>query len=227
MEELFHGRLAPITHSMGFIKRPCADVVQGFLDWQRPIQNSRGVSIEVQTIDGNFEYCLKQLLPLTSVERRRFLFLPTKSEWTAFFDNGHQGSDVFTPLSFLAENLKCDAVRSTYISENSKKGWPAIIFELYGPEEADFLNYKRSISLAFDGKKWSFSDSGEVQYYENTKQYTASSLKERFNFETLDKYLRSIGIMAFDSNYYGLSESPSILVEKFGATAIGLQEFGL
>src|SRR5262245_28318856 len=102
MNDLFGGKLAPITNTIGFIRCDCSRAAQAFFDWQEGIQTKRGVSLIEGKIHGDFESAIRRLLPLTSVERRRYLFVPTRSAWTAFLDNGHQGTDVFSPLSFLA-----------------------------------------------------------------------------------------------------------------------------
>ena len=122
MRELFAGRLAPITYEAGFIECDCARVVEEYLRWMEPIQRNRGVRLVSAKVNESLENTLRRLLPLTSVEARRFLFLPTASPWTTYFDNGHRSSDAFPPMSELAQTIGCRAIRCTYIPENSPTG---------------------------------------------------------------------------------------------------------
>jgi hypothetical protein len=102
MKELLDGRFAPITHSIGFIRCDRDVAANAYRRWQEIIQSKRNVTLSSRSVSGRLEDVLQSLLPLTSVEARRFLFVPTRSEWTAFLDNDHQATDVFSPLSFLA-----------------------------------------------------------------------------------------------------------------------------
>ena len=102
MRLLFDDRLAPITSDIGFIEAPAADAVAAFLDKEGPIHGPYGRTFTRTAIAGTLEEVLQKLLPLTSVHRLRHLFIPTASRWTAYIDNGHQGTDVFSAVSSLA-----------------------------------------------------------------------------------------------------------------------------
>lgn len=227
MNELLGGKFAPITNTIGFIQCECTRISQDFFDWQQGIQAKRGVSLIKTEIHGGLESAIQKLLPLTSVERRRYLFLPTRSQWTAFLDNGHQGTDVFAPLSYLAKILSCEAVRATYAREVLGKRYPAVILEMYGPNRSVFLNYVRSIGVGYDGKKWTFVSSGEVQPFELVDQYTNRSVKDRFTPEMLDRYLKVLGIDAFDPAFYRPNDQPALLIEKTGPISPAAREFQL
>ena len=226
MDDLFGGKLAPITNTVGFLRCDHSRASQAFLDWQQGIQEKRGVSVFRDTIQGNFAAELERLLPLTSVERRRYLFIPTKSDWTAFFDNGHQGTDAFSVMSYLAKTLSCNAVRATYIPEGRKQ-YPAVMLEIYGPDPSYFLNYVRSVSTAFDGKKWTFATGGETLSFEQTEKYLNRSKKDRFTPEMLNAYLESLGISAYDETFYCHEGKEAFLVRKTGPLAPAAREFQL
>lgn len=56
---------------------------------------------------------LARLVPLTSVERRRYLFVARcGGEWTAYFDNGRTGSDISSKIGRLALRVRCRGVRA-------------------------------------------------------------------------------------------------------------------
>lgn len=92
MHALLDDRLAPLTSEIGFLEAARDEAVDAFGKWQAPIQRNRGVRLIRHNVSGGLERVLSALLPLTSVERRRHLFVPTVSPWTAYFDNGHQGT---------------------------------------------------------------------------------------------------------------------------------------
>jgi hypothetical protein len=178
-------------------------------------------------IHEGFQSEILRLLPLTSVERRRYLFIPTRSNWTAFLDNGHQGTDAFSHISYLAEKLKCEAVRVTFVPDDHSERYPATILEIFGSDKTDFLNRVRSISVAFDGRKWAFSAEGAVQSFEDIQRYTDRVLKNRFTGELLEAYLRHLGISAFDESFYSPNGEAAVFVEKVGPIAPASREFAL
>jgi hypothetical protein len=235
MPLLLDDRLAPITSEIGFLEAPCATAARSFVEWQAPIHEARGVTLRIRRVDGSLEAVLLALQPLTSVERRRHLFLPTRSAWTAYLDNGYQGTDAASTMSFLAERLHCRALRVVQV-ENTVTSqhrsacgqYGATILELYGPEQTDFLNYVRSVSVANDGGRWVFDQAGTVQPFEDTARYQARRIQDRFTPDMLADYLRALGVRAFEEDFYMPPGDPTaLLVEKIGSTAPNMQEYSL
>src|SRR6188768_3186725 len=103
MQLLFNDQVAPITSEIGFLETDARSAAQGFIEWQTPIQRNRDVSLRQSVVKGSLREVLDHLLPLTSVERRKFLFVPTVSRWSAYFDNGFQGADAASVVSYLAK----------------------------------------------------------------------------------------------------------------------------
>lgn len=227
MEPLFDGKYAPITDTIGFIRCGPAQVADFFVEWQRPIQERRGVSFSSRSITGSLEAKISHLIPLTSVERRRYIFVPTRSNWTAFLDNGHQGTDAFSPLSYMADKLRCEAVRVTYTPGTRGSSDLAVIWELYGPHIVESSNTIRAVFVADDGNGLIFSQSGKVQAYEYAEKYSNRLKRDRFTPQMLDLYLRALGIEAFDENFYQPDDQAAILVEKSGPSAPASREFQL
>jgi hypothetical protein len=227
MKTLLDGKYAPITDTIGFIRCSAARAADFFIEWQRPIQNKRGILVDTASIKGRLETKIRRLMPLTSVERRRYIFIPTHSNWTAFLDNGHQGTDAFSPLSYMAEKLSCEAVRATYDPGTRGNSDLAVIWELYGPNLVDFSNTVRAVFVTDDGNGLIFSESGKVQPYEDVEKYSNRLKRDRFTPQMLDHYLRALGIEAFDENFYQPEDQAAILVEKFGPIAPTSREFQL
>jgi hypothetical protein len=231
MQLLFGDSLAPITSTVGFLEVPSDTAVEAFLFWQSRIYQRLGISLAVKNIEGDLKSVLLQLLPLTSVQRRRLLFIPTASGWTAFFDNGWRGTDAAAPMSYLAGQLKCRGIRVVAVphtmreaSRTAKGRYGATILEVYGTDGKTV----RSICAANDGGKWVFYQSGQPFLFERTERYKERRVKDRFTFELLDEYLRGIGVCAFDPEFY-LAESsdPAQLISKIGPLAPSVKEYTL
>ncbi len=221
---LLNGRLSPITYEIGFLEAERDTVLRAYLNWMRPIYAPRGIQLTSRPVRGNLEQVLRTLLPLTSVLERRYLFVPTRSPWTAYFDNGHQGTDAFPPMSYLARTIRCRGMRVTYVPENFIEPYPSRTLEIYGPDATDFLNFIRSVGLV-DDDGWTFCATGTVQPYEEPDAYTAKRVKDRFPVALFQRYLRDMGVIAFDQGFYLADEA--VLVEKVGDTHPRSKEFGL
>ena len=217
---LLDDRLVPLTDTIGFLRCPIEVAVAAFLEWQRAIQKERGVRLHERKVAGPLDGLLRGLFPLTSVERRRFLFLPTNSDWTAFIDNGHHGTDAFPPISYLAQVIGCAGIRATDARPGATQG--GTIFEMYGPELTDWLNIERAIYATLIDGRWSFGMSGTMLSFENPAFYKRKRIKDRFNSDVLKQYLGELGIWAFDIDFY---RHEGILAEKSGVSAPGMQLF--
>ncbi|MGH6615873.1 hypothetical protein [Sphingomonas sp.] len=222
---LLDNRFSPVTNSIGFLKCDPDRAARAYMDWQAGIQAKRGVRLAQEPVSGPLLNALRSLLPLTSVETRRFLFLPTRSPWTAFLDNGHDGTDVFAPISFLAQQLGCEGIRATatpHAPEDRLFG--ATILEIYGPHKTEFLNYIRSVASTCDGYGWSFSAAGTVQPFEDPARYAQRKIQSRFTLEMLNAYLNAMGIDAFDMDFYLPDNRAAIRIEKIGPSAPAMRE---
>ena len=227
MGDLFDGKFSPITDTMGFFKCDFARAIRGFCERLEPILAEQGVFLVKREVHGTFKGAIKTLLPLTSVERRRYLFAPTRSEWILFLDNGHQGTDASSPLSYLARELSCEAVRATYSSGKHTKRYPSVIIEIFGPTRTHFLNYVRSISAAYDGRKWEFATGGEPQSFEQIEMYSRKSVRDRFTPHMLDSYLQAMGIRVCEKDFFIPGDEAAVLIEKVGPIAPAAREFEL
>jgi len=224
VEFLYNDRLAPITSEFGFLKCDVETAASAFYKWQTVIRLSRGQSLEMTEItSGSLEDILYQLLPLTSGMRTRFLFIPTRSQWTVYFDNEWSGSDPSSVVSYLAEEIDCLGVRVVWVPNTFKGGKKgrlgAVIFEVYDKPNP-ILNIRRSIYLVNEGNwsnKWDFGTSGEPFAFEQTERYKARRKTDRFTPEMLDAYLKELGIDAFSEDfYYATKEKPAKLVSVKG-----------
>jgi hypothetical protein len=233
MKLLYDDRYRPITSTIGFIAGSTGAVTDAFVSWMTPIQSKRKVVLRKKFRYGPLDTVLEGLLPLTSVERRRFLFVPTTSQWTAFLDNGHKGTDAFSVLSFLSKRLgmrSCavTAIRAKGSGPDALNKFDALGMEVYEPVDTDFLNFGRTLSLADDDGKLIFTERGAPFPFEQTSRYSLENLRDRFTLDILADYLRHLGINAFDQEFYeSTAASPAIFIEKQGPTAPKLEEFSI
>jgi hypothetical protein len=222
---LLSEKLAPITTSMGFIEAETDYVVDGFIEWREEIITKAGWKriVEKRSINGNLDAVLRSLLPLRMGDITKFLFIPTTSKWTAYISNGYRGTDP-SVIGYLAERLQCRTIwivanphtlQKTGIPRRGRQG--ALIFELYGPAQGEWLNLIRQIRLDNNAGKWEFEQSGEPLSFENVEGYKAKKVSERFSFELFNRYLHELRIDPFREDFYlAGGADPCFLVQLKG-----------
>ena len=214
MKYLLDNKLAPLTFSWGFLEAPVEAVNNSYLSWQKKILHS----VKVEAINLSLADALRGLEPLDTGSQR-VLFLSTKGNWTACFDNGAKGGNASTFVGELAERLKCRGVTCGAVpntltkSDRGKLGtWGAVKFTLFAPEPRQRLNIDRSVSVINDVRGWKFDTLGTVQPFEQVDRYAAKRIAERFTPEMLEEYCRALGIELFDENFYG---GPGVLTYSY------------
>jgi hypothetical protein len=229
---LLDNSFAPVTFDIGFIDVETGDVARKFIEWQELIQKKRGVSLASRRISGELADILRVLEPLTSIERRRHLFVPTNSNWSAYFDNGWRGGDPASVIATLCELHGHRGVRASCVPHKPSKvnggSQGSVVLEVYGPKGLPILNTERSIFAAYNGSKWEFGTHGKPLPFENIAAYEAKRVRDRFTPELLQKYLGELGIDAFNLEYYCADKgTPAVLVEKRGPIATGAKTYGI
>ena len=201
----------PVTSDMGLIDAFPTDVVSELLEWH----NSIDIHYERSSIDTSLSEAFQALLPLSHSQQRR-LFVSTKSDWTACFQNGTQGSDPFPAMSTLA--VKMGVLSMRVCSTPPKAVWPATMWEVYAPESLGGkppLCYRRSIAAANDGGRWVFEEGGEPFDFERPEFYQRRLKRERFPRELLAEYLEHFELQPFDDEFYRVgTASPAILLQQ-------------
>lgn len=227
---LLEDRWAPVTSELGFLELDAERAARAYASWQGGLLAPRGITVGVHPVSGTLEQTLSTLLPLNNAERRRHLFIPTRSPWTAYVDNGWQGTDAASTMSYLAQALGCRGMRVVAVPHTlreDKGRYGAVIFELYGPQRTHWLNYLRTLYAANDGGRWVFGQSGEPFPFEKLEQYQARKVRERFTFDMLREYLLHLGLAPFQEDFYLPPGSSAWLVEKTGPVAAAQKEYTL
>jgi hypothetical protein len=135
-----------------FRGKPFAQLSNAFVEGYSEIDPEIGTGTELIK---PFGAALSETLvrePLTTPAARD-LIIETRSPWTAIFSNGLRINDVHNPVSYLLTALKRRRLeipvpdRSDTSSPDALWIWGAVKLTLYGPEETDWLNRSRHISV--------------------------------------------------------------------------------
>ena len=184
--------------------------MEGLVSWRRTHEwfRNKPELVAVTGFDQPFPGCLHLLEPLTVRSHARELLLATQSHWVAYFDSGHQGTDV-SAVGYLAKQLRCRSVFVTCqpdtIDEASHKPgrYGAVQFHLFGPDPNPILNYIRTIDAIHDGDRWAFETSGIPLPCERLDRYRAHRVRDRFTPDLLEEYCAALDIRYFDPTFYG------------------------
>jgi hypothetical protein len=204
---LLGGQYAPLTESIGFLESPFETVVAADRKWRLAHGGYNG-----RAVAGPLCVQLESLLPLTGPMLRR-LWVQTTGRWTAYFDNGINGSDPQGPLFYIAQQLGCRGAAVCVRPATNKRG-QAVIMTLYGPQPTEWLNVVRSISAVQDSGRWEWKESGSVQPFEEIECYQQRRVRDRFTPQMLEQYAAALEIRPFDDTFYStkgqLIQSPDV-----------------
>ena len=200
-----------MTRDFGLINVPIERAVAELISWH----DSIGITYQRRECSGSFAEALKMLPPL-SMERRRRLFVGTRSDWTACFQSGIDGSDPVPAMSFLSQRLGVLAMR--VCSTESGALWAANIWEVFAPSSLGGvppLGYRRAIGSMNDGGRWSFVDEGDRYPFERVDLYESTRKRDRFSRAVLADYLAALGLAPFDDQFYVVSDdSPAVILDS-------------
>ncbi len=228
---LLEDRWAPVTSTMGFLELGAEQAARAFATWQEGLMTPRGITVEVLPVSGPLEQALSSLLPLNGVEIERHLFIPTRSAWTAYVENGWTGTDAASPMRSMARRLSIRCLRVVAVPHTLRGDqgrYGAVMLDVFGPEQPGRLNnYVRALEVANDGGRWVFDQSGEPFPFEQVERYQARRVRERFTFEMLKDYLRHLGLAPFEEDFYLPPGTRAWLIQKTGPFAPGHKEYTL
>ena len=228
---LLEDRWAPVTSEMGFLELGAEQAAQAFATWERGVLTPRGISVEVLPVSGSLEQVLCRLLPLNGVEIERNLFIPTRSAWTAYVENGWTGTDAASTMSAMARRLSIRGLRVVAVPHTlrgNRGRYGAVMLDVFGPKHPEKLNnYVRAIEVANDGGHWVFEQTGEPFPFEQVAQYQTRKVRDRFTFDMLKDYLRHLGLSPFEEDFYMPPGSRAWLIQKTGPFAPGHKDYTL
>lgn len=202
---LLADRFAPSTSAIGFLRLPLPAAAEGLAGWRRQLHGR----VEVTNLSGDLPSMLRFLEPLTLAAAPKELLIQTAGEWTAYFGGSALGTDAVSTIGYLAGSLRCQGLAIAAVPHTWGTGletpgrFGAVQFQLFGPEQTEFLNYVRTISVTADGNRWRFDANGAVQEFERTEAYSARRIRDRFTSEMLAQYCRALGVEPFAEEAYG------------------------
>lgn len=200
MKTLASERYAPITSAIGFLELPIDDVASAVKAWLR---------VSLTPTHESFPDVLHRLEPLVGGPRPRSLLVSVGPRWTAYFDCGLRGTDPVGAVGHLSRTVQCQGVVvdcTPTIKEVPGLRPPrygSVQFQLFGPLPTHFINYVRTIHVAFDGSRWEFGANGTEQAFEEPEYYTARKIRDRFTSDMLERYCQALGIDVFNVDAYG------------------------
>jgi hypothetical protein len=199
---LLDNRLAPLTFCMGFLEVLLQPLAEACYTWKKRLRPT----FEMVPIAEPLSNALRRLEPLTMPPRRQLL-VATASAWTAYFDNCVQGGDPDSFVGYLSKVLKCRGVMIACIPHTlARRGgqWTgsfgAVEFSTHSAESYPLA--ERYVAVRADDDGWGFTASGPVLPFEQTEQYQADKVVERFTPAMLARYCAALGIHPFDLDYY-------------------------
>ena len=203
---LLNNDLAPLTFAWGFVSASLSEVSSEFRKWNwltlRATQ-SRAAS-------GSLRELLRQLEPLDA-EGRTTMFVSTKSEWVAYFDNSARGANPEIAIEHLSRTLRVKgfvAVDVPNTLDGSIKGckqgvWGCTAFKFYDGTRCRERALSRAVSISNDVSGWRFDAQGAVQGFEALEMYKRRLIRERFSAFLLEEYAKTLGIDLFNEIFYG------------------------
>jgi hypothetical protein len=206
--------------TIGMIKATPDDAVKAFLAWQQPIGEQYGFHLTNEPLRGPIQRALECMLPLVAPVRTKHLFITTRSDWSAFFDNGATGTDAASTMAVLARRIGAPAIRATCAPQSlparpkrdSSGLWGANIVEVFDERGAT----RRSIFCANDGGKWKFGQTGVPLPFESVEKYEAKLIRDRFGEADLRSFLNHISIDAFENDAYPSPAEGHLVVRSSG-----------
>ncbi len=217
MKVLFDNKLNPITTKLSFIKGDIDDIINEFLAWQVPLHLKHSIFFSKSSVNESLENVLLSLCPLTTAERRRYLFIPTLQDWVAFLDNGHTGTDRTIP-EVLGGKLNFETV---YFSHDPFS--QETLFDYFG-KSINGTKFTRSIATINEGG-WRFFQYGEPLFFEKVENYKSRQIKKRFDLSLLAEYLLFLGIDAFNEEFY--KSTNAVMISKEGPLFSGTRELSI
>ncbi|MBI2421748.1 MAG: hypothetical protein HYV27_02880 [Candidatus Hydrogenedentes bacterium] len=199
---LFGGDYLPVTAHIGFLKTSLASASTAHMDWMENLHRD----LSKTHVTDELRSLLVQLEPLTN-RPTKYLWLETRTGWSALLVNRFRVGDVRSTISTLAQRLRCEGLivdcQPEPFGEPMPEGhaWSNYSFSLLKPT-SDGLN-RRIIQCANDGGKWTFGQNGIPEPFEDMAAYKSRRIKDRFTARLLRRYCEALGIDIFQETFYG------------------------
>lgn len=197
---LLGGELEPLTHTVGFLNAPLAQVLHAMPRHQRGWFNRR-----IRTIStGGLRDLILALEPPNVLDTTHVLVTATAIPgWTALFDNTPAGEGVVPVAADLARRLRVRGyvVRSIppWSQQHEMRG--SRHFFVLGPEARTGI-LRRVATVERPAGSWTFDYHGEPQPFEDIARYDHAHQDERFTNDMLRAYAEAVGLAPWREDFY-------------------------
>lgn len=220
------GQYWPVTQDFGLIQAPLEVVRPAFLRfWAQTGQPLTG-----RDVTGGLGAALDALTPLNRGLTRK-LWIAGPNGWTAFFQNGVEGSEPAAVLRPLARSLGVRAMRLCR-RPGGQGARAATRLEVYAPQTlgGDAQGIRRIIAAEEDAAgTWQFANSGAQFRFEDetTGHFKARAIRDRFTPEMLGRAVtRLIGSELSDAAFTATDDAPAHLFE-LAAPKVAQRDYSL
>jgi hypothetical protein len=205
-----------MTAAYGFVESPLDRLVDPFCELVARWTGATAARIQRKPSAGSIDRALSALLPRRdSMTEPKYLLAPCANGWTAYFENSRVG-DPRPPSWELPDVLSCRAVLVYAEGSSSRPTRPRTYgFSLRAPGLAGPVNSVRTLMRNAGEKR--------LQRHGTRLPGEGEDDEDGFDFERLDRYLQSLGIRAFDPEFFMSPTTVGIELDTRGARAIASQ----
>jgi hypothetical protein len=208
---LLDGRFLPTTGVIGFVERPLTDVTDAFCAVVAAQLETGPAALRREPVEGPLASALERLRPLAPTPAGdRFLLCPTDGAWTAYFDNASTGGDPRPVAAALPDLLGCRSLIVLAAPDPGARNedpprMRTIGFSLAAPGHAGWTDAVRVLIVSHPGGQT------EVQTYGDPLPVEDTGPRD-LDIDTLDSYLRFLGVKAFCAAAYLPEGSTGLLI---------------
>jgi hypothetical protein len=204
-KQLLGGYYYPVTHRYGFLQAQLDDVVADY--WYRIctnpyVQNQLLFHLKPVFFEGSLQNGLDMLDPIGYPQ---FLFVETKSNWTAIFESYGEVHLHYPTFNLHCQGLGVTLIENTYKWHDNTGEHGFVEFNLLcGINRKDIIDTQtRLIYAAKSDGKWVFGSEGEPLPFEKTENYLKKKIADRFTPNMLIEYTEALGLRIVEEDFYG------------------------
>ena len=189
---LLNGERMPFTQDVWFVEAPLKSVIRSLKAWASDHRHS----FDFTRVRGTLPSNLERLEPV-SWPSTRDLFLETDSRWTAMFAQGSDSGGVRV-VAIREGWRQLHVGHSPHVVRDRRiVNYGSTRFALAQGQQPI-----RHIQVSFQSR-WEFDVLGDPLPFEETQQYEAQPIRDRFTLPMLNRYCASLGIRLPDLGFYG------------------------
>lgn len=219
MRLLLGGAWLPVTATILFVHAPVDKCVRTLLGGRgEHVRKTYGKPLVPKRVSGSLPELLANLVPLDSIEDRRYLFLPTAdAAWTAMFGSTWRGFDPHSAMSWFAtariESVMIRDIPNTYDYALDKGFYGERKIESYEiPTQGEPIGHSLGVRVS-EPRKWELVSPSAEFRVGNVWNPEAKRIPDRFTHDHLGEMAERFGLRPFDESFYAPQQS-GVLVSR-------------